>query len=43
MPDYITFRETIEFEIEVPANDFEAEHHYGYGFREADTVKSIAK
>jgi hypothetical protein len=43
MPDYIKFRETIEYEIQVPANDFEAEQHYGYGFREAGSVKSIAK
>lgn len=43
MPDYIKYRETIEYTIELPRNDFEAESFYGDSFRDAESVKSIVK
>ena len=43
MPDFITYRETIEFTIQLPGNEHDAESFYGDSFRDAESVKSIVK
>lgn len=43
MPDFITYRETIEFTIELPRDEHDAESFYGDSFRDAENVKSILK
>lgn len=41
MADFITYRETIEYTIALPRNDYEAESFYGDSFRDAERVKSL--
>jgi hypothetical protein len=40
MTDFITYRETVEFTIRLPRNDYEAEHMYGEGERQDVKVLS---
>lgn len=41
MTDFITYRETVEYTVRLPRNDYEAEHMYGEGERE--DVKVISR
>lgn len=41
MPDFITYRETIEYRIQLPGNEHEAESFYGDSYRDASEVKSL--
>lgn len=40
MTDYITYRETVEFTVRLPRNDYEAEHMYG---EEREDVKVLSR
>lgn len=40
MTDYITYRETVEFTVRLPRNDYEAEHSWG---EERQDVKVISR